>query len=60
MPASGTGFADAPAGVPLAACKQGPLLLTDPTALTKTTENEIKRVLPAGGTVYALAAEIRP
>lgn len=52
--ASGGGFADALAGVPLAAYKQGPLLLTEPTGLTKTTEDEIKRVLPTGATVYVL------
>jgi len=55
--ASGEGFADALAGVPLAAYKQGPLLLTSPTGLTKTTEDEIKRVLPSGGTVYVLGGQ---
>ena len=55
--ASGGGFADALAGVPLAAYKQGPLLLTEPTGLTKTTEDEIKRVLPAGATVYVLGGQ---
>jgi len=55
--ASGQGFADALAGVPLAAYKQGPLLLTEPTGLTKATEDEIKRVLPAGATVYVLGGQ---
>lgn len=55
--ASGAGFADALAGVPLAAYRQGPLLLTEPTGLTKTTEDEIKRVLPAGATVYVLGGQ---
>ena len=55
--ASGEGFADALAGVPLAAYKQGPLLLTEPAGLTKTTEDEIKRVLPAGATVYVLGGQ---
>ena len=52
--ASGAGFADALAGVPLATYKQGPLLLTEPAALSQTTEDEIKRVLPQGSTVYLL------
>jgi hypothetical protein len=52
--ASGEGFADALAGVPLAAYKQGPLLLTEPNTLTKATEDEIKRVLQRNATVYLL------
>ncbi|WP_344663123.1 cell wall-binding repeat-containing protein [Catenulispora subtropica] len=52
--ASGAGFADALAGVPLAEYRQGPLLLSEPATLTKTTENEIKRILPRGSTVYLL------
>jgi hypothetical protein len=52
--ASGEGFADALAGVPLAAYKQGPLLLTERNQLTQTTEDEIRRVLPQGSTVYVL------
>jgi putative cell wall-binding protein len=47
-------FADAVAGGPLAGTKGGPLLLTKPTSLSAATANEIKRVLPAGGTVYVL------
>ena len=52
--ASGEGFADALAGTPLAAYKQGPLLLTASTELTKDTETEIQRILPPGSTVYIL------
>jgi putative cell wall-binding protein len=52
--ASGANFPDALAGVPLAAYKQGPLLLTEPQRLTDTTAQEIHRVLPEGGTVYVL------
>jgi len=52
--ARGDAFPDALAGVPLAAKVQGPLLLTDPKALPQQTLNEIKRVLPGGGTIYVL------
>ncbi|NUR32073.1 MAG: hypothetical protein HOV83_40555 [Catenulispora sp.] len=54
--ARGDAFADALAGVPLAAYKQGPLLLTEPGTLTGTTKTEIERVLGArsGKTVYVL------
>ena len=45
-------FADALAGGPLAAAKQGPLLLTPPTSLDAQTATEIRRVLKPGGTVY--------
>ena len=47
-------FPDALAGTPLAVAKNGPLLLTPPAALNSSTANEIKRVLPAGRTVYLL------
>jgi len=48
-------FPDSLAGVPLAAAKQGPLLLTPPVSpLDPRTEAEIRRVLPAGMTVYLL------
>lgn len=47
-------FADGLPGAPLAANKNGPLLLTGPTALDGRTLDEIKRVLPAGKTVYLL------
>jgi putative cell wall-binding protein len=52
--ATGTGFADAVAGVPLAAHVSGPLLLTEPNRLTPATEHEITRILPAGSTIYVL------
>jgi PKD repeat protein len=52
--ASGENFPDALAGVPLAEYKQGPLLLTEAGRLTDTTNWEIRRVLPTGGTVYIL------
>lgn len=47
-------FPDALAGTPLAVAKGGPLLLTPPGSLSTNIGNEIKRVLPAGGTVYLL------
>jgi putative cell wall-binding protein len=53
--ASGLGFPDALAGVPLAAHVHGPLLLTDPHRLDAATLAEINRVLGSGGkTVYVL------
>jgi hypothetical protein len=52
--ARGDAFPDALSGVPLAAKVNGPLLLTEPKALPQETLNEIKRVLPAGGTIYVL------
>ena len=54
--ATGGGFADAVAGVPLAAKTSGPLLLTAPSSLTPETAAEITRVLPAhqNKTVYVL------
>jgi len=48
------GFADALAGAPLASAKGGPLLLTPPSALDAAVRTEIRRVLPAGRTVYVL------
>ena len=50
-------FPDALAGTPLARAKNGPLLLTQPTSLDPRVEATIKRVLPAGGTVYLLGSE---
>ena len=47
-------FPDALDGTPLAVAKHGPLLLTPTSNLDPRTEAEIKRVLPAGGTVYVL------
>jgi hypothetical protein len=52
--ARGDAFPDALAGVPLAAKKGGPLLLTSPTVLNSEVATEIQRVLPKGGTVYVL------
>lgn len=52
--ASSDVFADAVSGGPLAGAKGGPLLLTKPTTLSQSTADEIKRVLPADGTVYVL------
>lgn len=47
--ARGDQFADALAGVPLAAKASGPLLLTDPASLTPATLAEIQRVLGRNG-----------
>jgi len=47
-------YADALVGVPLAAAKNAPLLLTAGTALPVGTKAELQRVLPTGGTVYLL------
>ncbi len=47
-------FPDALAGAPLAAAKDGPVLLTDPGLLTPATLTEIQRVAPTGSTVYIL------
>ena len=47
-------FADALTGGPLAAAKNGPLLLTQSTILSAAVKAELLRVLPAGGTVYVL------
>jgi putative cell wall-binding protein len=44
-------FPDALAGAPLAAAKDGPVLLTDPGLLTRATLTEIERVAPTGSTV---------
>jgi putative cell wall-binding protein len=54
--ATGEGYADAVAGVPLSAKVHGPLLLTEPGALNTDTAAEITRILPAhqGKTVYVL------
>ncbi|NUR25108.1 MAG: hypothetical protein HOV83_04545, partial [Catenulispora sp.] len=57
--ARGDAFPDALAGVPLAGYKHGPLLLTDPASLSRSTLDEIRRVLPADGkhTVYILGGQ---
>lgn len=54
--ARGDDFPDALAGVPLAAYRHAPLLLTEPTMLASATLAEIQRILPADGnhTVYVL------
>ncbi|GAA1950115.1 hypothetical protein GCM10009838_01520 [Catenulispora subtropica] len=52
--ARGDLYPDALAGVPLAAKKGGPLLLTSPAVLDGAVGKEIQRVLPTGGTVYVL------
>jgi Tol biopolymer transport system component len=51
-------FADALGGSALAAAKRGPLLLTTPTGLEATAAAELRRVLPAGGTVYLLGSDV--
>jgi putative cell wall-binding protein len=47
-------YPDALVGGPLAAARNAPLLLTEGSTLPIATATEIKRVLPAGGTVYVL------
>jgi putative cell wall-binding protein len=47
-------YPDALVGGPLAAARNAPLLLTEDATLPAATATEIKRVLPAGGTVYVL------
>ena len=51
------GFADALAGTPLAVNTFAPMLLTPPTGLDPRAETELKRVLPAGQTVYLLGLQ---
>ena len=52
--ARGDDYPDALVGGPLAAAKSAPLLLTEGSTLPAATATELKRVLPAGGTVYVL------
>jgi hypothetical protein len=52
--ARGDSFPDALAGVPLAARKGGPLLLTDGTALNPEVAGELRRILPRGRVVFIL------
>ena len=52
--ARGDAYPDALVGVPLAAARHAPLLLTHGSSLPTVTLTEIRRVLPAGGTVYLL------
>jgi ell wall binding domain 2 (CWB2)/Bacterial Ig-like domain (group 3) len=47
-------YPDALVGGPLAAANNAPLLLTEGSTLPAATATEVKRVLPAGGTVYVL------
>jgi len=53
--ATSTNFPDALAGVPLAAYRRGPLLLTNPNAaLYGPADTEINRIVPKGKTIYIL------
>ena len=52
--ARGDAYPDALVGVPLAAARHAPLLLTHGSSLPPVTLTEIRRVLPVGGTVYVL------
>lgn len=45
-------YPDALAATPLAGDRRGPLLLTFPDSLDSRVEDEIRRVLPSGGTVH--------
>jgi stage II sporulation protein D len=47
---------DAFAAAPLARAVHGPVLLTGRASLPSATADELKRVLPAGGTVYLLGS----
>jgi probable HAF family extracellular repeat protein len=50
-------YPDALVGAPLAASKNAPLLLTEGATLPPATQQELTRVLGAGGTVYLLGGE---
>lgn len=50
-------FADALAGVPLAAAVRGPLLLSGGDRLAPTTAQELRRVLEPGSSVHLLGGE---
>jgi YVTN family beta-propeller protein len=52
--ARGDDYPDALVGVPLAAAKNAPLLLSTGASLPTATKDEIQRVLASGGTVYLL------
>ena len=54
--ASGANYPDALVGVPLAAARNAPLLLTSGATLPAVTKAEIQRVLAAGSTVYVLGS----
>lgn len=47
-------YADGLTGSPLAGTLDGPVLLTEPGQLSAATEQELRRVLAADGTVYVL------
>ncbi|MYS78797.1 cell wall-binding repeat-containing protein [Embleya scabrispora] len=51
-------FGDGLVGVPLAAAKGGPLLLSEPDRLPAATAAEIARILPRGSTVYMLGGPL--
>lgn len=50
-------FPDALAGTPLAGAKEGPLMLTPTSGLDPRVRDSLKRLVPAGGTVYLLGGE---
>ncbi|HUG85796.1 MAG TPA: cell wall-binding repeat-containing protein [Euzebya sp.] len=50
-------FPDALVAAPLAVAANAPLLLTPSFALAQVVEDELQRVLPAGGTVYLSGGE---
>jgi putative cell wall-binding protein len=52
--ARGDDYPDALVGAPLAAAKNGPLLLTTGPTMPTVTQTELHRVLAPGGTVYIL------
>ncbi|MGN6576721.1 MAG: cell wall-binding repeat-containing protein [Nocardioides sp.] len=56
LAASGT-YPDALVGGPLAVAKGGPLLVTGRARISPAVETEIRRVLPAGGTVVLLGGQ---
>jgi putative cell wall-binding protein/sugar lactone lactonase YvrE len=56
--ATASNYPDALAGAPLAAAKDGPLLLTGSAALDPTVKTELQRVLPTGGSVYLLGGTL--
>jgi len=51
-------FGDGLVGVPLAAAKQGPLLLSERDRLPAATAAEMTRILPKGATVYVLGGAL--
>lgn len=55
--ASSRAFPDALVGTPLAADREGPMLLTNPSALHDSIATELGRILPAGAPVYVLGGQ---